>query len=84
MKQSHSLSALPFAVILACGPSVAFGLKRISDNISAIAVLGVSVALAYIVACSIQVAKQWNKAVVFRLGRFRSVEVQAWSSLSPS
>ena len=74
MRQSNSLPTLLFAAILAVGAVIAFGLHRISADIAAITVLGGSVALAYLVASSIQVADQWNKAVVLRLGTFRSLE----------
>jgi regulator of protease activity HflC (stomatin/prohibitin superfamily) len=36
--------------------------------------LGLAIVLAYLVASAIQVADQWNKAVVLRLGKFRSLE----------
>ena len=74
MKPNNSLSALLFAAILATGAFVAFGLHRISADVAAITVLGVSAALGYIVASSIQVADRWNKAIVLRLGRSRLLE----------
>ncbi|MGA2672079.1 MAG: slipin family protein [Terracidiphilus sp.] len=74
MKQSSSFQALVFAVVLAAGAAVAFALHRLSADVAAISILGVSVVLAYIVASAIQVADQWNKAVVLRLGKFRSLE----------
>ncbi|MGO9438477.1 MAG: slipin family protein [Terracidiphilus sp.] len=74
MKQSNSFPALIFVVILAIGCAVAFGLHRISSDGAAIAVLVCSFVLAYIAASAIRVADQWNKAVVLRLGKFRSLE----------
>lgn len=74
MKQSNSFPALIFAVILAIGAAVAFSLHRISADGGAIAVLVCSFVLAYIAASAIRVADQWNKAVVLRLGKFRSLE----------
>jgi regulator of protease activity HflC (stomatin/prohibitin superfamily) len=74
MKQSNSFPALIFAVILAIGAAVAFSLHRVSADVAAIGVLVCSFVLAYIAASAIRVADQWNKAVVLRLGKFRSLE----------
>jgi regulator of protease activity HflC (stomatin/prohibitin superfamily) len=74
MKQSNSFPALIFAVILAIGAAVTFGLHRVSADVAAIAVLAYSVVLAYVAASAIRIADQWNKAVVLRLGEFRSLE----------
>jgi regulator of protease activity HflC (stomatin/prohibitin superfamily) len=43
----------------------------------------VSIVLAYIVASAIQVADQWSKAVVLRLGKFRSLEGPGWFLIIP-
>jgi regulator of protease activity HflC (stomatin/prohibitin superfamily) len=74
MKQSSSFQALIFAIILAAGALAAFSLHRLSTDVAAIFVLCISLVIAYIVASAIQVADQWNKAVVLRLGKFRSLE----------
>ena len=74
MKQSSSFPALIFTLILAVGATAAFGLYRLSGEITAITVLACAFVLAYIVSSSLRVADQWNKAVVLRLGRFRSLE----------
>ena len=74
MKQSNSFPALIFAVILAIGAAVAFGLHHVSADVAAIGVLVCAFVLAYIAASAIRVADQWNKAVVLRLGKFRSLE----------
>jgi regulator of protease activity HflC (stomatin/prohibitin superfamily) len=37
-------------------------------------ILGAAVILAFFVSSAIQVADQWSKAVVLRLGKFRSLE----------
>ena len=74
LKQSNSFPALIFAVILAIGAAVAFGLHRVSADVAAIGVLVCAFVLAYIAASAIRVADQWNKAVVLRLGKFRSLE----------
>jgi regulator of protease activity HflC (stomatin/prohibitin superfamily) len=45
-----------------------------SADFAAIAILAVSFVLAYAISSAIQVADQWSKAVVLRLGKFRSLE----------
>jgi regulator of protease activity HflC (stomatin/prohibitin superfamily) len=74
MKQNNSFSALIFAVILAIGAAVAYSLYRMSANVTAIVVLACAFAIAYIAASAVRVADQWSKAVVLRLGKFRSLE----------
>src|SRR5579871_1144305 len=74
MKQSNSFPALIFTLVLAVGATVAFELYRLSADITAIAVLACAFVLASIAASAIRVADQWNKAVVLRLGKFRSLE----------
>lgn len=51
-----------------------FGLHRVSADVAAIGVVACAFVLAYIAASAIRVADQWNKAVVLRLGKFRSLE----------
>jgi regulator of protease activity HflC (stomatin/prohibitin superfamily) len=74
MKQNNSFPALIFAVILAIGAVVAYSLHRMSADVTAIVVLACAVATAYIAASAVRVADQWSKAVVLRLGKFRSLE----------
>ena len=74
MKQSSSFQALIFAVILTVGALAAFCLHSILEDGAAIVLLCLSLVTAYIIASAIQVADQWSKAVVLRLGKFRSLE----------
>lgn len=74
MRQNSSLAGLIFVVILAVGGAVAYGLHSTSANVAAIFALACAVVLAYIAAAGIKVADQWSKAVVLRLGKFRSLE----------
>jgi regulator of protease activity HflC (stomatin/prohibitin superfamily) len=74
MRQNSSFAALIFVVILGAGGAVAFGLYSASSNVAAVFVLACSLVLAYIAASGIKVADQWSKAVVLRLGKFRSLE----------
>jgi regulator of protease activity HflC (stomatin/prohibitin superfamily) len=74
MRQSNSFPVLIFAVILAIGAAVAYVLHNVSADVAAITVMVSTFILAYIAASAIRVADQWNKAVVLRLGKFRSLE----------
>ena len=74
MRQNSSFAALIFIVILGAGAAAAFGLYSASSNVAAVFVLACSLILAYIAASGIKVADQWSKAVVLRLGKFRSLE----------
>ena len=73
MRQNSSFAALIFIVILGAGAAAAFGLYSASSNVAAVFVLACSLILAYIAASGIKVADQWSKAVVLRLGKFRSL-----------
>jgi regulator of protease activity HflC (stomatin/prohibitin superfamily) len=74
MRQNSSFAALIVVVILGAGGAIAFGLHRASADGGAIVVMACALVLAYIAASGIKVADQWNKAVVLRLGKFRSLE----------
>jgi regulator of protease activity HflC (stomatin/prohibitin superfamily) len=74
MRQNSSLPGLIFVVILGVGGAVAYGLYSAAANVAAIFVLACALVLAYIAASAIKVADQWSRAVVLRLGKFRSLE----------
>jgi regulator of protease activity HflC (stomatin/prohibitin superfamily) len=74
MRQNSSFAALIVVVILGAGGAIAFGLHRVSADGGVIVVMACALVLAYIAASGIKVADQWNKAVVLRLGKFRSLE----------
>jgi regulator of protease activity HflC (stomatin/prohibitin superfamily) len=74
MRKSNSLSALVFVVIAAIGVTFSFFMRRSGGNSSSIAILVAALVVAFIVSSAVQVADQWNKAVVLRLGKFRSLE----------
>jgi len=61
-------------VVLGIGAALAYAMHRASADFAAIGILAVAVVLAYAVSSAIQVADQWSKAVVLRLGKFRSLE----------
>jgi regulator of protease activity HflC (stomatin/prohibitin superfamily) len=63
-----------FVVILGVGGAVAYALHSASADAAAIVTLALALVLAYIATSAIKVADQWSKAVVLRLGKFRSLE----------
>jgi regulator of protease activity HflC (stomatin/prohibitin superfamily) len=74
MATKSSFPFLVFIAIMAIGGAVAFGLHSGGAEIAARVVLGLAIFFAFFFASSIQVAAQWNKAVVLRLGKFRALE----------
>jgi regulator of protease activity HflC (stomatin/prohibitin superfamily) len=74
MRQNSSLAGLIFVVILGLGGAAAFGLYSARGNVAAIFAMACAVVLACLAAAGIKVADQWSKAVVLRLGKFRSLE----------
>ena len=74
MKRNSSFAALIFIVILGTGGVLAYAMYRASAGIEALGVLGCALILASFVSSGIQVADQWSKAVVLRLGKFRSLQ----------
>ena len=74
MTQSNSFPVLVFVLILGAGAAAAYGLHSVSADVAGTVVLVCSAVLAYILSSAIKVADQWSKAVVLRLGKFRSLE----------
>jgi regulator of protease activity HflC (stomatin/prohibitin superfamily) len=74
MKRNRSFPALIFVVVLGIGAALAYATHVASADIAAIGILAVSFVLACVISSAIQVADQWSKAVVLRLGKFRSLE----------
>jgi len=74
MKRNRSFPALIFVVVLGIGAALAYATHMASTDVAAIAIFAVSFVLACVISSAIQVADQWGKAVVLRLGKFRSLE----------
>jgi regulator of protease activity HflC (stomatin/prohibitin superfamily) len=74
MQQNKSFAFLSFVVILAIGAGVAYTQFRAGDNVAADVIGGGAFILALIIAASIQVADQWDRAVILRLGKFRALK----------
>jgi regulator of protease activity HflC (stomatin/prohibitin superfamily) len=65
---------LIFVVILGIGAALAYAKYRITADFQGLWFLGGAFVLALVVSSAIQVADQWSKAVVLRLGKFRSLQ----------
>jgi regulator of protease activity HflC (stomatin/prohibitin superfamily) len=74
MKKNSSFPILIFVLILGAGAALAHAKYRISRDIESLWILGTAFVLALVVSSAIQVADQWSKAVVLRLGKFRSLQ----------
>ena len=74
MRKNSSFPVLVFIVILGIGAAIAYAMYRASPDLKGLWVLGCALVLASIISSAIQVADQWSKAVVLRLGKFRSLE----------
>ena len=73
MKQNRSFAILVFFVVLGIGGALAYSKYRVAANAEAIGIGIGAFVLALIIASAIQVADQWDRAVVLRLGHFQSL-----------
>ena len=73
MKSASSFSVLVFIIILGAGFGVAFALRGATISGPSAAVIVLSIILASLVSSALQVANQWDRAVVLRLGRFQAL-----------
>ncbi len=74
MRKGSSCPAFVSVSIVFLGAALAYLLHLGSADALAIAIFLMSVLLAWVVSASIQIADQWNKAVVLRFGKFRALE----------
>jgi regulator of protease activity HflC (stomatin/prohibitin superfamily) len=73
MKQNKSFAALTFVIILGASAALAYSRYRVGNivEVAGIGIVGFIVAL--VVASAIQVADQWDRAVILRLGHFHAL-----------
>jgi regulator of protease activity HflC (stomatin/prohibitin superfamily) len=64
---------LIFIVILGIGAALAYTAYKVSANFASIWIIVGAIVLACIVSSAIQVADQWSRAVVLRLGKFHAL-----------
>jgi len=74
MKTSSSFPGLVFLVVMAVGAAAAFALHQSGSIVGAAAALIVAALCGSILSSAIRVADPWTKAVVLRLGKYRSLE----------
>lgn len=75
MKTNSSLAALIFVVILGIGGGLAFAMYRVTANNLESAAIGViAFVIALVLSLAIKVADQWERVVILRLGKFRSIK----------
>ena len=72
MRKPSALPALIFVLVILVGFGIAYATSRYPVASAVVAIVTIIVAL--VVSSSIKVADQWEKVVVLRLGRFRSLE----------
>ncbi len=74
MKTTNYFATLIFFFILGSGIGLTFSIYGARANTDGIPIEIISFVLAVVVAASIKVADQWEKAVVLRLGKFQSLQ----------
>jgi hypothetical protein len=74
MKQNQSFLLLIFVAIFGVGAALAYSRSGTGVNPTAIGIVVSAFVLAAVVSKSIQVADQWDKAVILRLGHFHSLK----------
>jgi regulator of protease activity HflC (stomatin/prohibitin superfamily) len=73
MKQNSSVSKLLFIVILGAGATLAYARYRGGAYSEGFGIAGGALVLAVVVSAAVQVADQWDRAVILRLGHFHSL-----------
>jgi regulator of protease activity HflC (stomatin/prohibitin superfamily) len=73
MRQNRSFATLVFIVILAVGAVFTYSRYKAGDDFGAATIGGAVFVLAVVISSGIQVADQWDKAVILRLGHFHSL-----------
>ena len=74
MRKPNPFPFLVFFVIVAAGVAFAYARYGMSATAESLWTLAVSVVIALIAAAATKIADQWDRAVVLRLGHFRSLE----------
>ena len=74
MRKTNPLSGLIFVVILGVGLAFAYLEYAVSALAESASIAATAFVIAIVASYSIKIADQWEKTVVLRLGRFRSLE----------
>ena len=74
VKQNRSIGVLIFIVILGLGAALAYGAHTVAANLEAVGIGVGAFVVALVVSSAIQIADQWDRAVILRLGKFHSLK----------
>jgi regulator of protease activity HflC (stomatin/prohibitin superfamily) len=74
MRQTNAIPSLIFVVILGAGLTLAYSLYAASGVAAGLASGVASLVLAAIASAATKIANQWERTIVLRLGRFRSMK----------
>ena len=74
MRKSSSFAALIFIVILGIGVGLAFAVYKATGNMESAWIGVIAFVIALVVSLSIKVADQWERVVILRFGKFRSLK----------
>jgi regulator of protease activity HflC (stomatin/prohibitin superfamily) len=74
MRQNNSFATLVFVIVLGFGLWLAYIAYSRSNAAESVLIGVIAFVVAVLVSASIKIANQWERTVVLRLGRFRSLE----------
>ena len=74
MRKSSSFAVLIFIIIFGIGLVIAFAAYSTTANTESVLIGTVAFIIAFFVSLSIKVADQWERVVILRLGKFRSLK----------
>jgi regulator of protease activity HflC (stomatin/prohibitin superfamily) len=74
MRQNKSFAVLIFVIIIGIGAALAYARFKVGDNVGAAAIGVTAFVVALIISAAIQVADQWDRAVILRLGHFHALK----------
>jgi regulator of protease activity HflC (stomatin/prohibitin superfamily) len=73
MTRNRSFQGLILIVILGIGAAFAYATFGTLPYMATISIVGCAIIVAYVISSAIQVADQWSRAVVLRLGKFHAL-----------
>ncbi len=76
MRPISSFSALPmltFVILMVIGLGIAYSMHGLMPVGSSLVIAGITFVIAIIVSSSMQIANQWDRAVVLRMGKFEAL-----------
>src|SRR5664280_490091 len=74
MRKSSSFAALIFIIIFGIGCVLAFVIYNVTANMESQWIAAIAFVIALFVSLAIKVADQWERVVILRLGKFRSLK----------